>query len=331
MDRITLLTTFVTVVDCGSFSKAAELLGSTQSQISKYIKALEEQWNVSLFIRTTRHLSLTEEAEKILPQVRQAVDQFNAIEQDVRGKESQPQGKLRILTSERWGLAPMASYLSLALHLADLGRHEIRAYSNDSSLIEYKDDASLVTALDKKIESRMREEITQAFPDHGIIGEEYPAKNSSSDFQWVLDPIDGTEEFVFGSPLFGSIISLEYQGNSIVGVIDISSLGLRVHASKGEGTWCGTQRLLLSSEEIPSPRCRLGIPKPLNFSRHGEDGEWFHRLTRSFPNCRIIDSCYATVCVVMGTLDALVHYNVRHWDVSPCRLLELSQKTGHMK
>src|SRR5439155_2295528 len=68
------------------------------------------------------------------------------------------------------------------------------------------------------------------FPDHGVIGEEYPPTRRESAFQWILDPIDGTEEFVHGVPTFGTMLALHHRGVPLVGVIDDPALDIRVHA-----------------------------------------------------------------------------------------------------
>ena len=62
--------------------------------------------------------------------------------------------------------------------------------------IDSKSDSSPVTIADKKAEELMREEIMKEFPDHGIIGEEFGKHNEDSDYQWILDPIDGTKSFI---------------------------------------------------------------------------------------------------------------------------------------
>ena len=66
----------------------------------------------------------------------------------------------------------------------------------------------------------LRERIRKAFPDHGIIGEEFGREREDAEFVWVLDPIDGTKSFISGVPLFGTLIALARHGHPIVGIID---------------------------------------------------------------------------------------------------------------
>ena len=78
--------------------------------------------------------------------------------------------------------------------------------------VETKDDESPVTIADRQAEEIMREMIMKAYPDHGIIGEEFGTHNEDADYQWVLDPIDGTKSFVSGTFLFGTLIGLMKDG-----------------------------------------------------------------------------------------------------------------------
>lgn len=111
MDRLTLLQNFVQVVESRSFSAAAEALGSTQSQVSKLVRALEDQIKVSLFIRTTRSLSLTEEGQRFLPQAKAVLDSYATATEVARGDHAEPRGHIRFLTSDGLGRYLFLPYL----------------------------------------------------------------------------------------------------------------------------------------------------------------------------------------------------------------------------
>jgi len=90
--------------------------------------------------------------------------------------------------------------------------------------VEAKDDASPVTEADLKSEEAFRELVAKKYPDHGLIGEEFPSIKPESDFQWTIDPVDGTQNFALGIPTFGTMISLRYKNKPIVGVIEHPAL-----------------------------------------------------------------------------------------------------------
>ena len=107
-----------------------------------------------------------------------------------------------------------------AKHLSDVSGKIISSYFRTEVNIDVKADRSPVTIADKKAEEIMREEIIKEFPDHGIIGEEFGKHNENSDYQWILDPIDGTKSFICGTVTFGTLIALTYKRNPIIGVIN---------------------------------------------------------------------------------------------------------------
>src|SRR5437763_5718153 len=76
-----------------------------------------------------------------------------------------------------------------------------------------------VTAADRAAEAAMRALIGQAFPEHGIIGEEYGSERSGAEYVWVLDPIDGTKSFICGMPAWGTLIALTRNGVPIFGMM----------------------------------------------------------------------------------------------------------------
>ncbi|MGA4635496.1 inositol monophosphatase family protein [Pseudomonas solani] len=85
---------------------------------------------------------------------------------------------------------------------------------------QFKPDRTLVTELDLEIEQRLGECIQQRYPGHGVLGEEFGARERDAEWLWVLDPIDGTASFMAGMPVYGTLIALLHQGVPVLGVID---------------------------------------------------------------------------------------------------------------
>ena len=81
-----------------------------------------------------------------------------------------------------------------------------------------------VTTSDKAFEKFIRSKITKKFPSHQIIGEEYGHKNTKSEFSWVIDPIDGTRSYVVGNPSWSNLISLNYNGEPILGLANFPKM-----------------------------------------------------------------------------------------------------------
>jgi len=81
-----------------------------------------------------------------------------------------------------------------------------------------------VTTSDKAFEKFIREKIKNKFPSHQVIGEEFGHKKTSSDYTWVIDPIDGTRSYVIGNPTWSNLISLNFKGNPVVGLANFPIL-----------------------------------------------------------------------------------------------------------
>src|SRR2546428_13255524 len=110
--------------------------------------------------------------------------------------------------------------------LAEKSGEVIRpCFAKASLTVEIKEDKTLVTQADREAEAVMRELIRKAYPDHGLLGEEFGPENASAEFVWTLDPIDGTISFARGCPLFGTLIGLLHDEKPILGAIHNPVLG----------------------------------------------------------------------------------------------------------
>jgi histidinol phosphatase-like enzyme (inositol monophosphatase family) len=125
---------------------------------------------------------------------------------------------------------------ALANHMADEARIIAKQYFRKGVAVENKNDASPVTLADRAIEKAMRALIEESFPDHGIIGEEFGAVRGEAEFQWVLDPIDGTRAFIAGLPTFVTLIALCKNGLPVLGIIDQPISGERWVSAAAKNT-----------------------------------------------------------------------------------------------
>lgn len=111
-------------------------------------------------------------------------------------------------------------YQKLAVKLADIARPIAQRYFEQALPVELKADNSPVTQADREIEFEQRVAIRATFPNHGILGEEYPPHQPDAEWVWVLDPIDGTKAFIAGKATFVTLIALCQYGVPVLGVID---------------------------------------------------------------------------------------------------------------
>ena len=113
--------------------------------------------------------------------------------------------------------------------------------------VETKQDDTPVTVADRRAEQLLRRRIVAAFPGDQIVGEEFGETPGSSGYCWVLDPIDGTQSFISGVPLYGTLVGVQHGGKSAIGVIYMPALGECAYAAAGQGAWL---------ELADAPSCR---------------------------------------------------------------------------
>ncbi|HJN85058.1 MAG TPA: inositol monophosphatase family protein [Patescibacteria group bacterium] len=227
-------------------------------------------------------------------------------------------------------------YLQFGQALLDETRQYILQSIKDGFDVEEKEDkeskesekkdkdfvANFVTEVDKGTEDILRDAIMDAYPDHGIVGEEHGTHNADADYIWYLDPIDGTSEFVAKSPRYGTLLSLYHKGEPIVGMIDHPSFDLRLWATKGGGTYKNGKRISLNdikdASEVSDQIIAAG-PRFL-FERHGAEDD-YDKLTKAHGDLETIVSCYGHTQQLDDKFGAVVDYHLRIWDISPVRLL----------
>ena len=96
----------------------------------------------------------------------------------------------------------------------------------------------VVTRVDKESEAYLLKSISANYPDHSILGEETGSHMKESDFCWVVDPLDGTNNYSQGLPVFCVSIGLEYKGEGVLGVVYAPYLNELYTAVKGQGAFC---------------------------------------------------------------------------------------------
>ncbi len=128
-------------------------------------------------------------------------------------------------------------WLDVAQAACDEADVTARTHFRRDLVIETKPDRSFVTQADTAIERRIRERLTDAFPDHGLVGEEYGTEAGDASVRWYIDPIDGTHNFIRGVPLFGTLLAVERDGELQASVLSAPALDERWWAYRGGGAW----------------------------------------------------------------------------------------------
>lgn len=185
--------------------------------------------------------------------------------------------------------------------------------------IEKKMDSTYVTTVDREVEKLLRTRISNQFPEHGIIAEEFAEQDSHSDFQWYIDPIDGTLSFSRNIPLFGTLLALYYQEQPLISVIDMPGLDKCYYAALNQGAFCNQQLIQRSAHEDLSEDI-LGVSDRAQFEKVNQT-PFFDHLLQNHPYVRTYPDCFGHVLAISGSIGAIVDFGLNIWDIAPTRLL----------
>ncbi|MHA1599695.1 MAG: inositol monophosphatase family protein [Alphaproteobacteria bacterium] len=127
-------------------------------------------------------------------------------------------------------LEALPELVQFANTVADKARRPSLQYFRAGPELSIKTDGSPVTIADRETERVIRDLLSQSYPQHAVLGEEYGWEPSDQPYTWIVDPIDGTKCYLAGAPTYGMLLALLYNGVPILGIVDIPALDER---------WCG--------------------------------------------------------------------------------------------
>jgi histidinol-phosphatase len=133
--------------------------------------------------------------------------------------------------------AELRGWLDVAQAACDEADAIARAHFRRDLQIDTKPDRTFVTQADTAIEERIRARLLDAFPDHGMVGEEFGTEAAGASVRWYIDPIDGTHNFIRGVPLFGTLLAVAREGELQASVISAPALDERWWGHRGGGAW----------------------------------------------------------------------------------------------
>lgn len=215
--------------------------------------------------------------------------------------------------------------LAFALKLADHADAVTLARFGALDLrVDTKPDLTPVTDADQSVESALRAELNRERPADSVLGEEYGGAISFSGRQWIIDPIDGTKNFVRGVPVWASLIALLDDGVPSVGVISAPALQRRWWAAAGEGAFAvfdgSTPRRLTVSAVSELDSASLSFSSLSGWAELGLRDR-FLDLTDSVWRVRAYGDFLSYCFVAEGAVDIAAEPEVSVWDLAPLDIL----------
>lgn len=206
--------------------------------------------------------------------------------------------------------------LELAETLADAARAAARRYFRQPITTDDKADASPVTIADREAEQAMRALVESSYPHHGIVGEEFADRRREAEYLWVVDPIDGTKQFITGKPTFGTLIALVHRGRPVLGIIEAPAQGERWIGAQGRGSVhvdaAGTRRPVRTRACARLAEAALYTTSPDMYA--GAVQTAFDRLKGAVKLAMFGGDCYNFALLAGGFCDIVVEGGLKYFD-----------------
>ena len=180
-----------------------------------------------------------------------------------------------------------------------------------------KKDASPVTIADQNTEAILRKQILNKYPEHAIIGEEF-GQSGGGDWQWIIDPIDGTRSFISGFPTYATLIALLHHQRPVLSIIDMPALGERFVAIKDQATTLNNRDISVSSVTALH-EAKLQSTDPGMFN--AEQWQQRQNLAQHVALDRFNGDGYLYAMLAAGWIDLVVEADLKPHDFLPLLLI----------
>lgn len=209
--------------------------------------------------------------------------------------------------------------LQLARELADAADELSMRYFEMGVETSAKADGTLVTVADKEIEQVLRTRIKETFPDHGLLGEEHGLEGDPSKPTWILDPIDGTNNFAWGIQIFATLIALRIDGRTEIGIASAPALRERYVAVRGGGAELnGTPISVSDISSIEESRVCYGSHRGI--VQFGLGDKWAEILQRCYRE-RGFGDFWGHMLVARGAAEVMIEPALAIWDVAALEVI----------
>lgn len=180
----------------------------------------------------------------------------------------------------------------------------------------------LVTEVDLFSEDMIRAKIEKNYPEHNIVGEESDDKDNKSDYTWVIDPLDGTNNYASAYPIYCVSIALKYKSEIVLGVIYIPELDEIYSAIKGKGAYKSGEEIKISNKKkLSSALVSTGFPYDKKDSAM-DNLDPFNEILKKIRGVRRSGSAaFDLISIASGRIDAFWEFKLKEWDYAAGKLI----------
>ncbi len=199
-------------------------------------------------------------------------------------------------------------------------------YFNASDLkVEIKPDHTPVSQGDQEIEDFIRLCVAKEHPELSILGEEYGETKTNSNLRLIIDPIDGTKNFIAGIPFFATLLAIEEDHDIIAGLVSAPATGDKWWAMKGKGAYHNDRQIHVS--KVNALEKSLAFHGSLFGTEASKQAEPMLKLLSKTYRQRGFGDYYQHMLVAMGKGEFCADFNLKPWDIAPLRII-LSEAGG---
>ncbi len=213
----------------------------------------------------------------------------------------------------------MDQVLTAAIDAAKAAGEVTLHYFRTNLTVETKADRTPVTKADRECEAKIRETLSARFPEYGFLGEEMGACPGKVDVRWIIDPIDGTKNFIRGIPFFAILIGLEEAGEITAGVMYAPAINDLLYARKGQGAFANGQPVHVS--DVADLRDAMLVHGGLKDLKVRPCWEPFLRLIEATARQRGFGDALGHSVVICGQAEVALEPEVKPWDLAATKIL----------
>lgn len=209
----------------------------------------------------------------------------------------------------------LAAAIDAAKAAGDIALH----YFRTNLTVETKADRTPVTRADRECESRIVEMLSARFPDIGFLGEEHGERPGKSNARWIVDPIDGTKNFIRGIPFFATLIALEEEGEVTVGVMYAPAINDLLYARAGQGAFANGNRVQVS--DVSALGHAMLVHGGLKDLKVRPCWPAFLRLVDGTARQRGFGDALGHSVVICGQAEVVLEPEIKPWDVAASKII----------
>lgn len=203
-----------------------------------------------------------------------------------------------------------------------IGRYQLDNFNKTLEVECKSSENDLVTNVDKTSEKKIITFIKEKYPSHSIIGEEGANVDKEGNYRWIIDPLDGTNNFAHGFPIFTISIALQYEGEIVLGLVYYPVQDEMFYALKGEGAFLNGNKINVTMiDKVDHALLATGFP----YDKASDPDNNLNHLNRLLPKIRGLrrtgSAAYDLCNVARGSFDGYWEIKINLWDIAAGKLI----------